>query len=163
MTLPQIASFGFKKHTLRLLRLFYRCSRAHPVEQKEKAPGECSHTALEVCRLQDLAKTERRRPLENVWTQLSRHLPEFMSEKRLQEPEIEPRAFSPCGRRGKKKKKKKKSEKQECNLEAVLRGMTQFSNRLPVRERCFCVALHRKPLMWMDTRLCGRRVPLMLN
>ena len=66
-----------------------------------------------------------------------------------------------CGRRG-KKEEKKKCGKQKCNLEAVLRGMTQFSNRLLVRERCFCVALHRTLLMWTDTCLCGRSAELSL-
>lgn len=59
-------------------------------------------------------------------------------------------------------RKKKTYQKQKCNLEAVLRGMTQLSNRLLVREWCLCVALP-KPLMCMDTSLCGRSVPLMLN
>lgn len=63
-----------------------------------------------------------------------------------------------CGRG----EKKKTYQKQKCNLEAVLRGMTQLSNRLLVREWCLCVALP-KPLMCMDTSLCGRSVPLMLN
>lgn len=58
--------------------------------------------------------------------------------------------------------RKKTSQKQKCNLEAVLRGITRLSNRLLVMERCFCVALH-KPLMWMDTCFCRRSVLLTLN